>query len=58
VACKEKPMKAKDMKVNLKIEGKEISMVPFVHDALRDVIIAFTNKLKDHDGGKIEIIIK
>lgn len=51
-------MKTKDMQVTLKIGGKPIGLVPFVHDALRDMIIAFTNNLKGHSGGDIEITIR
>ncbi|MBN1948133.1 MAG: hypothetical protein JW784_00155 [Candidatus Cloacimonetes bacterium] len=51
-------MKTEQMKLKLKIAGKDIPLVPFVHDALRDMIIAFTGNLKGHSGGKIEIIIQ
>ena len=58
MSCEGKPIEDKDRDLHLKIEGKEISLVPFVHDSLRDVIIAFTKNLKDHEGGKIEIVIE
>ena len=58
MSCKEELMKVEDMKVNVKIAGNQIELVPFVHDAMRDVIIAFTNNLKGHDGGRIEIVIE
>jgi len=45
-------------KLTLKINDDVIFLVPFVHDSLRDVITAFTNNLKGHKGGKIEIIIE
>ena len=58
MSYKEKQMDIKEMKLTLKIEGETIGLVPFVHDALRDVIIAFTDNLKGHSGGKIEIVIE
>lgn len=45
-------------KVTLKIAAKKVTLVPFVHNALRDVIVAFTQNLKGHEGGKIEIVIE
>ncbi|MBN2460588.1 MAG: hypothetical protein JXB60_03185 [Candidatus Cloacimonetes bacterium] len=45
------------MMLKLTVAGKEIPMVPFVHDALRDMILAFVKNLKGHEGGRIEIII-
>ena len=57
MSCKADKMNPKDMKVKLVIGGKNIAMVPFVHDAFRDMIIAFVNNLNGHDGGKINIII-
>ena len=58
MSCKQDEMKTKDMQVTLKIGGKPIGLVPFVHDALRDIIVAFTNNLKGHSGGDIEITIR
>lgn len=58
MGCEGKTMKTEQMKLKLKIAGKDIPLVPFVHDALRDMIIAFTGNLKGHSGGKIEIIIQ
>ncbi|MFC1887371.1 hypothetical protein ACFLYK_01025 [Candidatus Cloacimonadota bacterium] len=57
MSCKADKMDPKDMKVKLVIGGKEIAMVPFVHDSFRDMIIAFVNNLSGHEGGKINIII-
>ncbi len=57
MGCPQDLMKNKDKKLSLKVDGKEIPIVPFVHDAFRDMIIAFTENLKGHEGGKIEITI-
>lgn len=58
MTCKQKKIESKDQKVVLKINDQEIPMVPFVHNALRDMIVAFTDNLKGHSGGKIEIVIE
>ena len=58
MGCEGKTMKKEQMKLELKISGELIPLVPFVHDALRDMIIAFTGNLKGHSGGKIEIMIQ
>lgn len=58
MSCKSKTETSRGRKLSLQIGGKKIPLVPFVHNALRDMIIAFTNNLKDHDGGKIEIEIE
>jgi hypothetical protein len=56
--CKQDERKTKNMEVMLKIGGKRIGLVPFVHNALRDMIVAFTNNLKGHSGGDIEITVR
>lgn len=58
MSCDGKEMKKNEMKLTLKVEGKEIPMVKFVHDAFRDMIVAFANNLKGHEGGNIEITIE
>ncbi|MBN1327465.1 MAG: hypothetical protein JW996_05910 [Candidatus Cloacimonetes bacterium] len=57
MGCKGEKLDTAEMKVVLKVNGVQIDMVPFVHDSFRDMIIAFINNLKGHDGGKIEITI-
>jgi hypothetical protein len=57
MSCKADKMDPKDMKVKLEIGGKNITMVPFVHNAFRDMIVAFVNNLSGHEGGRIEIVI-
>lgn len=57
MSCKQDQMNTKEMKVKLVIGGNEVTMVQFVHDAFRDMIVGFTNNLKGHDGGKIVIEI-
>lgn len=57
MSCKADKMDPGNMQVKMQIGGKNISMVPFVHDAFRDMIVAFVNNLSGHDGGKIEITI-
>jgi len=47
-----------ERKLKLVIGEKKITMVPFVHNALRDMIIAFTKNLSGHEGGKITIEIE
>jgi len=58
MSCRDEFMKTKDMKVKLLVGGKNVGMVSFVHDAFRDMIIAFVKNLKGHEGGKIEIVIE
>ena len=58
MGCKSKDEVSKGRKLSLKIDGQEIPLVPFVHDALRDVISAFVDNLKGHEGGRIEIEIE
>jgi len=48
---------SKGMDLELAIGGKEITLVHFAHNSFRDIIVAFTNNLKGHEGGKIEITI-
>jgi len=43
--------------LRLRINSKEIKIVPFVQDILKDVILALTRKLKGCEKGKIEITI-
>ncbi len=44
--------------INLKIDGKEVKIVPFVQKTLKDIILAYLNNLKGFEKGKkIEIII-
>jgi len=58
MATKTAESKQQEKKLKLVIGGKNIKMVLFVHNALRDMIIAFTNNLSGHDGGKISIEIE
>ncbi len=58
MSCKADKMDSKDMKVKLEIGGINIKMVPFVHDAFRDMIVAFVNNLSGHTGGEIKISIE
>ena len=44
-------------KIRLKISGKEIAMVPFVENILKDVITAFAKNLRGYKNGTIEIDI-
>ncbi len=53
-----KYLKPIEKKIILKVAGKEIDMVPFVHDSFRDMILAFIRNLKDTEEGKVEIVIK
>ena len=57
MCCQKNSSTEDKRKLILKISGKKIPLVPFVHDAFRDVIIAFTENLKGHEGGEIEIHI-
>jgi hypothetical protein len=57
MSCKADKMDPKNMNMKLVVGGKELSIVPFVHDSFRDMIVAFVNNLNGHDGGKINIII-
>lgn len=41
----------------LKIDGKEIKIVPFVQNTFKDVILGFVKNLKGYKKGKIEIEI-
>ena len=58
MSCPQEKMSPKDMNLKIKVAGEEVHMVPFVHDSFRDMIVAFVNNLKGHDGGKIEITIE
>lgn len=58
MSCPQEKMNPKDMSLIIKVGGEEVNMVPFVHDSFRDMIVAFVNNLKGHDGGKIEITIE
>jgi len=58
MSCPQEKMNPKDMNLKLMVEGEEVPMVDFVHDSFRDMIVAFVNNLKGHDGGKIEITIE
>jgi hypothetical protein len=51
-------VKIEDQQVNLKVNGKNVDMVPFVHDTFRDMVLAFINNLRGVEKGKIEIIIE
>jgi len=51
-------MNKEDLVLSLKINEKDIPIVPFVHDAFRDMIIGFVKNLKGYENGKIEIIIE
>ena len=51
-------VRAEDKKLVLKVSGKEIDMVPFVHDTFRDMVLAFVKNLKGVEKGKIEIVIE
>jgi molybdopterin-guanine dinucleotide biosynthesis protein B len=43
--------------LTLKIDGKEIKIVPFVQNTFKDVILGFVKNLKGYKKGKIEIEI-
>jgi molybdopterin-guanine dinucleotide biosynthesis protein B len=44
--------------ISLKIAGKQIQLVPFVQEILRDLIIAFVKNLRGYKKGKIEITLE
>ncbi len=46
-----------NLKIQLKVDGKEIKIVPFVQDAYRESIKALIRNLKGCEKGRIEIII-
>jgi len=46
-----------NLNINLKCNDKEIKIVPFVQDMMRDVILALTKNLKGCEKGKVEITI-
>jgi len=43
--------------ISLKVDGKEVKIVPFVQDNIKNVILALTRNLKGCEKGKIEITI-
>jgi len=54
---KEDYLSEEEMKIKLKINGKKIPLVPFIHNAMRDSIIGLVKNLKGFEKGKIEIEI-
>lgn len=45
------------LNIHIKFNNKEIKIVPFVQETIKDVIVAMTQKLKGYKKGKIEITI-
>ena len=43
--------------IQIKFNNKDIKIVPFVQETIKDVILAMTQKLKGYKKGKIEITI-
>ena len=41
-----------EYEVTLTIDGEEISMMPFVEDILRDVVLGVVSNLKGYEEGK------
>jgi len=57
MSCKQEIMNKEDRVLSLKINEKDIPIVPFVHDAFRDMIVGFVKNLKGYEKGKIKIEI-
>ena len=58
MSCKQDAISKEDRVLTLKINEKDIPIVPFVHDSFRDMILGFVKNLKGYEDGKIEIKIR
>lgn len=47
-----------EKEVFISINGKDIPVIPFVHNAFRDMIVGFVKNLKGYEKGEIKITIK
>lgn len=47
----------RNLNIKIKINGKNVKIVPFVQNIFRDIILGFIKNLKGYKKGKIEIVI-